>query len=101
MHLSFLRKFLFLFLCISISFFYLSSLSAQDKEGTESEQPSVRPPRTDLPFEISEKKRLRERDLKIKKEGGYITGLPLLNSDPNNGIGYGVRVFYYYNGERS
>ncbi|BDA80070.1 peptide-binding protein [Leptospira kobayashii] len=95
MNLSLFRK--FLFLCILIS---TVALSAQEKP--ESEQaPTIRPARADLPFEISEKKRLSERDLKIKKEGGYITGLPLLNSDPNNGIGYGVRVFYYYNGERS
>ena len=35
-----------------------------------------------------------------KREGSYFTGLPLLNFDPNTGIGYGVRVYYYDNGER-
>ncbi|MCZ8344637.1 MAG: DUF5982 domain-containing protein [Leptospira sp.] len=60
-----------------------------------------RAPRTDLPFEISEKKRLSERDFKNKKEGGYFTGLPLINSDPNVGIGYGARVLYFYNGEKT
>ncbi|MCW7469707.1 Omp85 family outer membrane protein [Leptospira kanakyensis] len=59
-----------------------------------------RQPRTDLPFEISEKKRLSERDFKNKKEGGYFTGLPLINSDPNVGVGYGARVLYFYNGEK-
>ncbi|GBF50221.1 OMA87-like protein [Leptospira ryugenii] len=60
----------------------------------------ARPPRTDLPFEIDEKRRMAEKDLVKKKEGGYFTGLPLINSDPNVGIGYGARVLYFYNGDR-
>ncbi len=59
-----------------------------------------RAPRTDLPFEIDEKKRMSEKDVEKKKEGGYFTGLPLINSDPNVGIGYGARVIYLYNGDR-
>ena len=53
-----------------------------------------------LPFEISEKKKLSEKDLKNKKEGWYPTGLPLVNSDPNTGIGYGVRLFLFNNGSK-
>lgn len=37
----------------------------------------------------------------IKKKGWYPTGLPLINSDPNEGIGYGVRVYGYNNGKKS
>ena len=44
---------------------------------------------------------LSDKDLEQKKEGGYFTGLPLVNSDPDNGIGYGVRVNYLQNGLRS
>jgi hypothetical protein len=50
-----------------------------------------------LPFEINVSKRLTDYDIKRKKVGSFFTGLPLLNSDPNNGIGYGVRVFYFQN----
>jgi len=35
-----------------------------------------------LPFAISKEKRLSDDDLKDKKEGVYITGIPDLNSDP-------------------
>ncbi|GBF51701.1 outer membrane protein [Leptospira ryugenii] len=53
-----------------------------------------------LPFEINPTKRLTEFDIKRKKTGSFFTGLPLLNSDPNNGIGYGVRVFYFQNKDK-
>lgn len=64
------------------------------------EQVTKRPPNPNLPFEIKETRRLSERDVRNKKEGGYFTGLPLLNSDPNVGIGYGARVLYFQNGTR-
>ncbi len=35
-----------------------------------------------------------------KPEGAYYTGLPLVNSDPDTGVGYGLRVFRFDNGER-
>jgi outer membrane protein assembly factor BamA len=35
-----------------------------------------------------------------KPEGAYYTGLPLVNSDPDTGFGYGVRAFRFDNGER-
>lgn len=40
-------------------------------------------------------------DYARKNEGGYFTGLPLFNFDPNTGFGFGARAYYYYNGERS
>ncbi|MBE8355767.1 peptide-binding protein, partial [Leptospira interrogans serovar Pomona] len=60
-----------------------------------------RKPRTDLPFQISEMRRLRPEDICKKKEGWFPTGLPLLNSDPNVGVGYGVRVFLINNGKKT
>ncbi|TGJ99663.1 peptide-binding protein [Leptospira semungkisensis] len=57
-------------------------------------------PRTNLPFPMDITKQLCSKDLAIKKEGWYPTGLPLLNSDPNEGIGYGVRVYAYNNGKK-
>jgi outer membrane protein assembly factor BamA len=56
---------------------------------------------TQLPFEISEEKRLDPEDLEHKKEGNYITGLPNFSSDPINGFGYGVEGSLYVNGKRS
>ena len=44
------------------------------------------------------KKPLEENILAAKKEKGYFTGLPLINSDPDKGIGYGVRVNHFNNG---
>ncbi|TGJ99665.1 peptide-binding protein [Leptospira semungkisensis] len=58
------------------------------------------PERKDLPFYVSPKRQLCKKDLDKKKEGWFPTGLPLLNSDPNTGVGYGVRVFAYNNGTK-
>ncbi|MBV6494653.1 MAG: hypothetical protein LDLANPLL_02687 [Turneriella sp.] len=49
---------------------------------------------------IQRKPEPSEANLAKKKAGGYVTGLPLVNFDPNTGIGYGVRLFYFYNGEK-
>lgn len=50
---------------------------------------------------LERKRRLAQKDINNKKEGGYFTGLPLVNYDPNTGIGYGARVLYFNNGERT
>ena len=44
--------------------------------------------------------RLSDDVIEKKKEGWYITGLPLVNYNSDNGLGYGVRVYYYQNGQR-
>lgn len=54
----------------------------------------------DLLNAVRRKRKLSDHDFAKKKEGGFFTGLPLINSDPNTGIGYGARVFYFYNGEK-
>ncbi|RME92128.1 MAG: peptide-binding protein [Candidatus Hydrogenedentota bacterium] len=43
---------------------------------------------------------LTKKDLDNKKEGFYLTGLPLLNSDPDTGVGYGARVYFFQNGKK-
>jgi outer membrane protein assembly factor BamA len=35
-----------------------------------------------------------------KPQGAYFTGLPLVNSDPNTGFGFGLRLFRFDNGTR-
>ncbi len=54
-----------------------------------------------LPFAISHQKRLSEEDLKNKKEGAYLTGIPDFSSDPVNGFGYGGEASLFFNGKRS
>jgi outer membrane protein assembly factor BamA len=44
---------------------------------------------------------LSAADLEQKREGGYFTGLPLVNYDSNTGVGFGARGYYYYDGARS
>ncbi len=44
--------------------------------------------------------KLSEDTLKKKKEGWYPTGLPLINFSSDEGIGYGLRGYLYYNGSR-
>ncbi|MFW5770499.1 MAG: Omp85 family outer membrane protein [Spirochaetota bacterium] len=44
--------------------------------------------------------RMGDEDLEKKKEGWYPTGLPLINYDSDNGLGYGARIYLYNNGAR-
>jgi outer membrane protein assembly factor BamA len=53
-----------------------------------------------LPDFMGKKRRMRDEDIADKKEDGYFTGLPLINSDPDTGIGFGARVLYFNNGPR-
>jgi len=47
------------------------------------------------------KRRMGDADLADKAEHGYLTGLPLLNSDPDTGVGVGARILYFDNGAKS
>jgi hypothetical protein len=49
---------------------------------------------------IKNKRYLNDHDFERKKGGVNITGLPLINSDPNTGIGYGARLYLFNNGEK-
>src|SRR4051812_20266175 len=54
-----------------------------------------------LPFAIAREKRNSDLDLKNKKEGAYVTGVPDLSSDPVNGFGYGGEGSVFFNGKRT
>ncbi len=45
-------------------------------------------------------KTINDEDLRKKKNGWYMTGLPLVNYTTDDGIGYGARAFLYYNGKQ-
>ncbi|HDP80670.1 MAG TPA: hypothetical protein ENN21_07495 [Spirochaetes bacterium] len=44
--------------------------------------------------------KLSEDVLSKKKEGYYVTGLPLVNFSSDDGFGYGARVYLYNNGQK-
>jgi outer membrane protein assembly factor BamA len=54
-----------------------------------------------LPFAIAKEKRLPDEDLKNKKEGTYLTGVPDLSSDPETGFGFGAEAQLFFNGKRT
>ena len=67
--------------------------------------PSAAPSSTDAlpiapPAGFERKRRLTDEDYAKKKEGGYFTGLPLANYDPNTGFGFGARAYYFWDGKR-
>jgi outer membrane protein assembly factor BamA len=47
------------------------------------------------------RRRLGAEEYAGKAEGGYFTGLPLINYDSNTGFGFGARGYYFFDGERS
>jgi hypothetical protein len=58
-------------------------------------------PRQPLPEFMRDKSPMSAGDLADKKEGPYFTGLPLANSDPDTGIGFGARAYFYDNGPKN
>lgn len=94
-------------LLLSLLFFFYGSvvLIAQDFEESDSmlqgEVETVENENFSVPKGMEGKKRMSEKDLAAKKEGSYITGLPLVNYDPDNGFGYGARAYYFVNGSRN
>jgi Omp85 superfamily domain len=75
---------------------------AQDAPAPASSAPCVpvAPPDTPPPPGLGAKERLTDEDYARKEVGGYVTGLPLFNYDPNTGYGFGGRLYYYYDGDR-
>lgn len=69
-----------------------------DDEKTEEVQASTYPP--PKPKGLDYKTPISKDKLDKKKEDWYITGLPLVNSDPDTGVGYGVRAYWYQNGDK-
>jgi hypothetical protein len=68
------------------------SLNAQDAKDESQSR---------LPFAISEKKRLSADEVSKKPEGWFPTGIGGPFSDPNNGAGFGGRVFLFNNGDKA
>jgi len=60
--------------------------------------PEVTPPPA-LPAFLSGKSAMDPHDLAQKEPGAYFTGLPLVDSDPDTGFGFGARVYRYWDGE--
>jgi hypothetical protein len=58
-------------------------------------------PAAPRPPGVAASKRLSDDDYARKKEGSYVTGLPLFSYDPDYGFGLGARAYYYYDGGRS
>ena len=79
-------KYFILFVCLSIS-----SIVSGQSDTTKFK----------LPFAIAAEKRLDDYDLKNKKEGTYVTGIPDFSSDPINGFGYGGEVSIFFNGKKT
>jgi outer membrane protein assembly factor BamA len=52
------------------------------------------------PTDLQGKTPLTDYDLARKREGAYLTGLPIVDSDPDTGFGLGARVYRYWNGTR-
>lgn len=71
---------------------------------TSPEPPAVEAsgPRLTLPPPASMRDRppLLPGEYARKKQGRYFTGLPIANSDPTSGIGFGARVYFFDNGHR-
>lgn len=55
----------------------------------------------ELPFRISNIKKLDSLELSDKKEGTFVTGIPDISVDPLNGFGYGAEGSIIFNGKRS
>jgi|GEM_PF-181724 len=68
--------------------------SKKERSSEADEAFKIPPPPPGFDF----KRPLTPEDYKRKHEGGYFTGLPLANFDPNTGAGFGARAYYYFNG---
>jgi len=78
----------------AVLLFFISILSAIAEE--------IHPDtKTKLPFHLDESRRIDTEELKTKKEGSFITGLPSISSDPVTGIWYGGSGYYIQNGKKT
>lgn len=50
---------------------------------------------------VDQAKRLSDEELAHKREGWFLTGLPTVESNPVNGLGYGGTLFWFDNGRRA
>lgn len=89
-----------LFMLFAIAFFAIPVLAQDSTIETDRVISPAPSPAKKLPFEISEKKRLKPKDLKKKVEGWFPSGLPFVYFDANNGLGYGGRLLMTNNGSK-
>jgi hypothetical protein len=54
-----------------------------------------------LPFSIDSSKKMDDEELKNKKEGYFLTGLPEIENNPINGFGIGANFYIYDNGDKA
>ena len=90
---NFLRIFhgLFLSVCITIPFVVQFIHAEEIHPDTKSK----------LPFHLDESRKIDPEELKSKREGSFITGLPSVSSDPVTGIWYGGSGYYIENGKKT
>jgi outer membrane protein assembly factor BamA len=74
---------------------------ARATEPAEPMTAAVAQPAAPVPDGFDERRRLGPEEYENKAEGGYFTGLPLVNYDTNTGVGFGARAYYYFDGERT
>lgn len=99
-------KFRIFFLCSYFLFLPLNlfpqTQTGQNQNKPKSEvnsQPQVAP-KQEIPSWLGEFKKLDEAELAEKKEGWYLTGLPLFGEDPVAGRGLGAIGNLFYNGTK-
>ena len=76
----------------------LAATRAAAAGATTDEDPVAIPP---PPPGFDARRPLDPGDYRRKNEGGYVTGLPLVNYDSNFGFGGGARAYYFWNGTRA
>jgi outer membrane protein assembly factor BamA len=85
-------------LAIALFFVAATALKAQQADSVKTDTTHVN---QKLPFAIAKEKRLPDDELKEKREGVYVTGVPDLSSDPINGFGAGAEASLFFNGKKS
>ncbi len=85
----------------SISCFILYFLFGLSVSLYSQDSPVKPKPLHEIPSWIGEFKKLDEKELAQKKEGWYITGLPLFGSDAVSGSGAGVLANVFINGDKN
>ncbi len=91
-----MKKWLCILAAFALAFSLASTLAAQEKE-------PVKDSKTEKTADLADEgeQKLSPEKLEKKKEGWYPTGLPLVNFSSDDGFGYGLRAYMYYNGERT
>lgn len=88
-----------LFRCLALLLLTRAPLAAQSPAATPSADTAAADT-SRTPFRLARAKRLSPDDLRKKREGRFLTGLPELLSDPVAGEGLGAKVSIFWNGTR-